>query len=95
MSMLDYCEYSPRLECGYGHNVRSPGRSTLLVTNLADVVDEEYLTDIFSEQCIETCREGSKPQAYVNVQSHKGALHACKFDGRVVKGRAMEIYLKN
>jgi len=100
MSMWDYCECSPRLECGHCHKVRNPRRhSTVVVTNLADDVDEECLSDIFSEQCIETCRvvrcTGSKPRAYVKFQNHKGALHACKFDGRVVNGRAMKIYLKN
>jgi len=100
MSMCNNCDCRKRLECGYGLKVRSPRRYfTVLVTNLADNVDENYLSDMFSEQRLETCKvvrcKGSRPRAYINFQTHKDALHACKFDGRVVNGRAMKIYLIN
>jgi len=71
----------------------------VIVTNLAVDVDEMELTSIFSELSIKKCKvfrsKRGKTCAHIHFLDYKSALDACKFDGRVVRNRAMKIFLKN
>jgi len=75
------------------------GYSSVVVTNLAGDVDETDLMSIFSELNVEKCKvfrsKRGKTCAHIHFLDYKSALDACKFDGRVIKSRAMKIFLKN
>jgi len=83
----------------YRYGVRSLNNSSVVVFNLANAVDETDLTDIFSELSVVGCRvfrsKGKYPHAYIHFRNYQNALDACKFDGMVVRGRALKIVLKN
>jgi len=98
--MSDHFGHHPSLDHRRGHTVRSPlNQYTVVVTNLADNVNEVDLVDIFSKFTGEKCRvfktSGANPHAFIDFHRCKSALDACKLNGRVVRGRAMRIFLKN
>jgi len=100
LPLWDYCGYNPKRDRRHSYGVRSPrGNSTVVVTNLAVDVDETELTSIFSELSIKKCKvfrsKMGKTCAHIHFLDYKSALDACKFDGRVVRNRAMKIFLKN
>jgi len=101
MSFWDHYGCSPRRNRrgGYHGEFRNSRRSsTAVVTNLAENVNESDLIDLFSELDIYSCklerRKGRNKRAFINFNNHRSAVDACKFDGKVVKGKAMKIHLK-
>jgi len=102
MPMWDHYGCSPRRSRrgGNGYGGRSPKRyATVVVTNLADEVDEESLMDIFSDLSVDSCKvlrkTGKNSRAFVNFNNHKSAMEACRLDGTVVSGKAMKVNLKH
>jgi len=98
--LWDHCGYNPRVDRRHSVGVWCPrGYSSVFVTNLAGDVDETDLMSIFSELNVEKCKvfrsKRGKTCAHIHFLDYKSALDACKFDGRVIKSRAMKIFLKN
>jgi len=101
MPMWDHYGCSPRRSRrgGNGYGGRSPRRNaTVIVTNLADEVDEDNLLKIFSELNVNSCKvvrnRGKNSRAFVNFNNVKSAMEACRLDGTVVSGKAMKVNLK-
>jgi len=103
MPMWDHYGCSPRRSRrgGNSYGGRSPRRyanATVIVTNLADEVDEDNLLKIFSELNVDSCKvvrnRGKNSRAFVNFHNVKSAMDACRLDGKVVSGKAMKVNLK-
>jgi len=77
----DHCGYNSKRDRCHSYGVRSScGDSTVVVTDLADDVDETGLTSVFQELNLEKCRvSGSKrgkDYAHIRFLDHKSAVDA-------------------
>jgi len=94
----DYYRQSPKHLCWNDYDARSPcDYSTVVVTNLAEGVDESDLLEIFSAFNIGDCKvvvlNSNFSYAHLYFHNYLNAIEACMLNGMVVRGKRMRTHL--